>query len=433
MGTFFLIGARSLLQHKVRTALLFGAIALVTALLIALTGLSVGMRNTMLEAATTMMSGHVNVAGFYKVTAGQSAPIVTDYKKVLALVKETVPELDYVSQRGRGWAKLISDTRSMQVGIGGLDIDDEPGFRKLMVIKQGSLDGLRREDGLVIFEQQAKKLDVKVGDTLTMAAPTFRGTNNTLDVTVVAIAADVGLMSGWNTFMNAAGLRKMYQLNDQTAGALHLYLKDMGKVQEVQARLRKVFAERGYAVMENDPKAFWMKFETVNRENWTGQKIDVTNWEDEVSFMKWTADALAVLSVFLTSVLLVIIGVGVMNIMWITIRERTREIGTLRAIGMQRTGVLRMFVIEGFLLGLAGTVAGTTAGLLLSAALNAAHVALPLGAQLFLMTDHLVVTPTATWAIFAVVFVTLVLTLISLIPSFLAARLKPVTAMSHFG
>ena len=37
------------------------------------------------------------------------------------------------------------------------------------------------------------------------------------------------------------------------------------------------------------------------------------------------------------------------------------------------------------------------------------------------------------WAAFAVAFITGILTLISLIPSFLAARLKPITAMSHFG
>src|SRR4051794_10347949 len=115
MLQLFLIGARSLLQHKTRTFLLGAAIAFVTALLLVLTGISTGMRETMLESATTLMTGHVNVGGFYKVTSGQSAPVVTEYKKILEIVKKEVPELDYVTQRGRGWAKLISDTASMQV------------------------------------------------------------------------------------------------------------------------------------------------------------------------------------------------------------------------------------------------------------------------------------------------------------------------------
>ena len=79
-----------------------------------------------------------------------------------------------------------------------------------------------------------------------------------------------------------------------------------------------------------------MKFETVNREDWTGQKLDVTTWEDEISFMTWTLTALQGLSFVLIVILIAIIVIGIMNTMWIAIRERTREIGTLRAIGMQR-------------------------------------------------------------------------------------------------
>ncbi|MHB8879681.1 MAG: ABC transporter permease, partial [Myxococcaceae bacterium] len=69
-----LIAARSLLQHKRRTFLLGAAIAGVTALLVLLAGVSTGVHATMFESATTLMTGHVNVAGFYKVTAGMAAP-----------------------------------------------------------------------------------------------------------------------------------------------------------------------------------------------------------------------------------------------------------------------------------------------------------------------------------------------------------------------
>ncbi len=433
LGTLFLIGARSLSQHKTRTILIGGAIAFVTTLLIGLLGVSIGMRTTMLKSATTLMSGHVNVGGFYKVTPGQAAPVVTKYKKVAEIIEKNVPELDFWVQRGRGWAKLISDKGSMQVGIGGIEIDRERDFKKVIVIKEGKLEDLKRPDGIVIFEEQAKKLEVKIGDSMTLSAATPRGTNNTIDVTVVAIANNVGMMSSWNTFMSAEGLRRLYTLNEETAGALLLYLKDMSQVSKVQAHLREVFAKEGYAVMDDNPQPFWMKFPIVTRENWTGQKLDVTNWEDEIAFMKWTSSALTGLSVMVTFVLMLIIAVGIMNIMWITIRERTREIGTLRAIGMQRRQVLVMFIIEGFLLGLTGTVLGTTVGLLASAGLNAAHIKLPIGVQLFLMTDHLVLAPNLAAIILAPGVITAVITAISVIPSFLAARMRPVSAMSHFG
>ena len=433
MFQLLLIGTRSLLQHRTRTFFIGAAIAFVTALLITLTGLSVGMRRTMLTSATTLMSGQLNVGGFYKVTPGQAAPVVTDYKKLVAIVEKNGPELDFWVQRGRGWAKLISDTGSMQVGVGGIEIDREKAFRGVVVVDQGNLDDLNKTDGIMIFAEQAKKLGVKLGDKMTLSAPTPRGTNNTMDVTVVVVARDVGMMSGWNTFMSAAGLRKLYQLNEETAGAVQIHLKDINQVAAVQQRLREVFAKEGYGIMDANPQPFWMKFQTVNRENWTGQKLDITSWEDEISFMKWTATALASLSFIITLVLMLIIGVGVMNIMWITIRERTREIGTLRAIGMQRARVLGMFVIEGFLLGLSGTLLGAGAGLSLSAILNTANIKLPLGVQLFLMTDHLVLIPTLGWVAFAVLFITGLITLVSVFPSFLAARMKPISAMSHVG
>jgi hypothetical protein len=129
-----LVAFRNLLQHTRRTLFLGGAIALVTALMVLLTGLSTGTSETMLRSATTLMSGHVNVAGFYKVTEGASAPVVTDYEKVLKVVKASVPELDYVAARGRGWAKIISDTGSIQCGIAGVDIKEEPGFKNVVEV-----------------------------------------------------------------------------------------------------------------------------------------------------------------------------------------------------------------------------------------------------------------------------------------------------------
>src|SRR5207253_488970 len=112
-------------------------------------------------------------------------------------------------------------------------------------------------------------------------------------------------------------------------------------------------------------------FEVVNREDWTGQKLDITTWETEVSFLKWVITALDSLTGMLTFVLLVIIAIGIMNTLWIAIRERTREIGTLRAIGMQRMRVLAMFVIEAFTLGIISTAVGALFGILLCVVLNA--------------------------------------------------------------
>jgi ABC-type lipoprotein release transport system permease subunit len=433
MRQLFLIAFRNLIQHRRRTLMLGGAIAGVTALLVVLLCLSAGVKATMLESATTVVTGHINVAGFYKVTAGQTAPLVTDYKKVQALVERTLPDLDFVAARGRGFARLVSDQGNMQVGIASIDLAHEPKLPKVLRMREGSLDALAKPGSVLLFESQAKKLKVKTGDSLIFSVLTPRGVNNTVDVRVAGVAEDMGLLSSFSVFVPDATLRQLYQMNESTTGALLVYLKDMRRIPQDMDLLRKALSQAGYTVRDRQGKAFWMKLADINREDWTGQQLDLTSWEDEISFISWTVKAIDGITWVLTTVLLVIIAIGIMNTLWIAIRERTREIGTLRAIGMQRPMVLSMFVIEAFCLGLAGTSLGALLGTLAAAFLNSLHLAVPTGAAIFLMSSTLKFAFDPARILGGAAVITACTTLIALIPSFKAARMKPVTAMSHLG
>jgi ABC-type lipoprotein release transport system permease subunit len=259
--------------------------------------------------------------------------------------------------------------------------------------------------------------------------------SNTIDCRVVAIAEDIGLLSQWNVFVPNESLRQLYQLRPDVTGAIQIHLKPqyLHDLSSLAARLRTSLEQAGYQVMDPDPRPFWMKFESVTREDWTGQKLDVTSWEDELSFMMWTLQALNGLSLVLMVILIGIVVTGIMNTMWIAIRERTREIGTLRAIGMQRVSVVRMFLLESFLLGLIGTLLGALAGKVIALSLNAAQIHVPLSVQLFLMSDtlKLAVLPQALAG--AVALISVVTAFAAVYPAFRASRLKPVDAMSHFG
>lgn len=433
MGTLFVIALRNLAQHRRRSVLLGGAMALVTGLLVLLLGLSSGLQQTMLRAATTTSTGHVNVAGFYKVSAGQSAPVVTDFQKVKEVIKKSVPELEFVVERGRGWGKIISDTGFMQIGLSGIQVEDEKGIKRVLKLKDGNLDALKEPNTALVFEEQAKRLELKVGDTVTASTTTARGVANTTDFRVVAIAESMGLISNFSIFVNSSSLRTLYQLNDTTTGALMLYLKDISQASAVRERLRKSLEEAGYTLMDTDPRAFWFKFEGVNREDWTGQRLDLTTWDEEISFLMWTLSTLDGLTASLISILLIIIVVGIMNTMWIAIRERTREIGTLRAIGMQRSRVMIMFLMEALLLGIFGTSAGALAGIGVATGLNLMQLQVPEALRIFLMSDTLWLSLQAPSILRSMALIALVGTLAALYPAWRAARLKPVTAMHHIG
>jgi ABC-type lipoprotein release transport system permease subunit len=428
------IAYMNLVEHGRRTVLLGTAIAVVTCLFVLLTALSTGIRHTLIEAATTLTTGHLNVSGFFKVTSGQALVIVSDYKKVSEVVRQALPELDFMVERGRGFGKLVSDTGSLQAAIVGIDISAEKGFRSRMEILQGSLDQLAQPNGLLVFEQHAKKLDLRLGDTVTLSVQTDSGVANTLDCRVVAVARDIGLLSSFNVFIAQKSLRRLYQLRPDATSVLQIHVKPrfLAALTPLAERLRQALEAAGYRVMDPDPRAFWLKFETVAREDWTGQKLDVTTWEDEVSFLMWTIASLNALSVVLLVVLLIVITVGIMNTLWIAIRERTREIGTLRAIGMQRAIVARLFLLEAGLLGVFGVAVGVGLGALAISLLNAARIHVPRSVQLFLMRDTLRLDFELSVIVAAVALITCVTCLAALYPSLRAARLKPIDAMAHF-
>lgn len=437
MGAFLLdlrIAALNLFEHKRRTALLGAAIATVTALLVLLNALSAGIHQTLVETATTLSSGDLNVGGFFKVTSSRAGPIVTDYPRVMEVIKREVPELEFAVARGRGWGKIISDSGSVQVGITGIDIAGERNFAKIVHVASGNLDDLKQPGTILVFESQIKKLQVKVGDAVTISAQTPRGVSNTMDCRVVAIAKDVGLMSQWSAFVPSDSLRALYQLRPDVTGAIQLHVnqKAKGNLPRLAARLRTSLEKAGYRMMDPDPRPFFMKFQTVAREQWTGQKLDVTTWEDELSFMMWTLKALDGLTLILMLILMGIVVMGIMNTLWIAIRERTKEIGALRAMGMQRPSVVRMFFLESLQLGLLGGCAGVLLGFVLGALINGAHIHVPLTVQIFLMSDTLKLALLPKSLLGALVLVASVTAAASLFPSFRAAKLKPVDAMSHF-
>jgi ABC-type lipoprotein release transport system permease subunit len=145
----------------------------------------------------------------------------------------------------RGYAKIVSDTSSMDMVLAGVDIKAEPEIRRVLRLATGNLDDLSQPNTILLFEDQAKRLGVGVGDSMTISSPTARGMNNTADLRVVAVAKNVGLLSSFNAFMPAESLRQLYQLNATTTGAVHLYLKDPARSAQVAARLRDAFAKAG--------------------------------------------------------------------------------------------------------------------------------------------------------------------------------------------
>jgi putative ABC transport system permease protein len=116
--------------------------------------------------------------------------------------------------------------------------------------------------------------------------------------------------------------------------------------------------------------------ETIEDVTWAlassrGVKLDKKDFSIVTSafILQQVGQIIGVLTVFLgfiTAVSLVVGGVGVANTMYMSVMERTREIGTLRAIGASSRDILMLVVIESALIGLAGGAIGLFIGWLIS-------------------------------------------------------------------
>ena len=440
-----LIAVRNLWMARRRSLFLGGALSIVTTLLVLLMALSQGMSDNMIRSATTLTTGHVNVAGFYKATSSDSSPLITDTSKLKAIVEESIPEVDYVVSRGRGFARVTSETGALSSLLAGVDLEQEPALLDVLesapesFYKEGGSDTIKGDvqklkdpNSVIIFATQAERLEVGVGDRLTLRVQSFTGMANTVDVTIVAVARDIGLLSNFSMFVPSEVIQELYQLKPDTSGAIYVYLHDIDKSAVVMARLREVLHKEGYELMEYQPAPYFAKFGTVSGEDWTGQKLDLTMWSDEIEFLTWILTALDTVSFGLIGILVAIIAVGVMNTMWISVRKRTTEIGTLRAVGMSKSRVWWLFISEAALLGLITALVGVLCGALVVLTVNALEIRIPVDAvRAILLSDTLNLSLKPDQVFNAVGVMTFFTTLSAMWPAFKAANLQPVEAIQQ--
>jgi putative ABC transport system permease protein len=94
---------------------------------------------------------------------------------------------------------------------------------------------------------------------------------------------------------------------------------------------------------------------------------------DQLEILEQTDQLSAALTSLLTSVALISLmvgSIGIMNIMLVTVAERTREIGLMKALGFTKKDVLVLFIIESMVVGLIGGVLGVVLGVTAALAVN---------------------------------------------------------------
>ena len=192
------------------------------------------------------------------------------------------------------------------------------------------------------------------------------------DVVFGADAAnDVGITSdmlGQTVKLNGQDFRLVGVLDDQAG------FGTSGRVYVTLDSARKLFSQYPYVssivIQANTPEqvdALQVTADQLLRERYglaadTDARYTITNQASLIAAVGSITDTLGLLLTGIAAISLIVGGIGIMNIMLVSVRERTREIGVRRAIGAKQSNILTQFLIEAIVLSLAGGVVGLILG-----------------------------------------------------------------------
>ena len=339
------IAFRNLLRARRRNALAGGTMALGTAALILGSGLSDGIARQLTDNLVAVQTGEMMVVKREDGFVRQNSPFdaysrerIPNGGAVIRAMEEqakgfgVVQVAPYLHARGTA----IASNRSTPAVVLGIVPEREPELFKALPPVRGKVLGQEPEE-VYVGEPVAKILRLSVGDSVSLLIQTPEGAMNSLDAVVCGIFQKGAPWYDNTFFVPLAAARK---LEDSPEGVTNIKLRARGSrrsLQSTRAALSKV-------VTGLSP----------------GTSVESAEEAGRFSFSIIQANeaSLTILSVFLFAAA----AVGIVNAMLMSVHERTREIGTIRAMGMRRAGVVRLFLLEGLALGVVAAVLGVLVG-----------------------------------------------------------------------
>jgi putative ABC transport system permease protein len=202
--------------------------------------------------------------------------------------------------------------------------------------KDKGIDGKKMEDekmyGVGMARGLARLLDLEVGSWAVAFSNTIDGQMNALDIEVFNLY-DTGfdLMSDKTMQVPFSFAQALYDTD--RADRVVVLLDETAKTESVREELQSAFSRKGL-------------------------EVEVKTWREMSDWYRKVKDMFDVIFLFLFTIVFIIVVMSVINTMGMAVLERTREIGTLRALGLKRKGVVLLFAIESGMLGILGTMAG---------------------------------------------------------------------------
>lgn len=335
-----LLAWRNLWRHGRRTWLTVGAMIFSNSLLIFAISLQFGSYDMMIDNTLQAYSGHIQLQHQRYLDEPKMRYALPSIESGAQRLRDELG-LASISARAAGFALASSEERSYGLQIIGVDAAHEPLVSTLPgLVKQGRYLESGAAAEIVIGAVLARNLKVGPGDELTFLGSGFD------DSFAAGVVQIVGVFESGVADLD----RSMAQIN-------------LGYFQEV-------FAMRGHghsivirAEHIDDVEQLMMKIQSIGM---TGDQLALRHWDDLQPGLRQAIQADLTSNSFMYIVLIVLVAFSVLNTQLMSVLERTREFGTMMALGLKPSRLSRLVMLETALMTGLGLMLGITCGLLLN-------------------------------------------------------------------
>jgi len=272
---------------------------------------------------------------------------------------------------------------------------------------QSQIEGRNLQDnipyGIGVAYGLARLLDLQLGSDAVAFTNTVDGQLNALNVEVSNFfSTSSDQMNDKFIMVPFHFAQKLY--DTEGADRIAVLLSETELTESVREQLKTAFLKRGL-------------------------DVDIKTWKETSEWYRKVKEMFDIIFLFLFSIVFIIVVMSVINTMSMVVLERTREIGTLRALGLKRKGVLILFAIESSLLGIIGTIWGmllTISGWLLVKIIKPTWTPPGISKRVFITIEF--VPKSMAYSFVILVMLCLIA---SLIPARRASRRNIVDALGH--
>ena len=335
MGKLLIMAWRNVWRNWRRTVIAVIAIALGLAFILLYEGMLGGMNESLYGNTVKLQGGHVQVhaPGFReKANRLPLLPLADPGAAVEAALAQ--PKVVAVAQRIETGGMVSNREGTMPVVITGIEPEQEAPVSLVVenVVQGRWLEG-NDEDVLLIGQAMAEQLEVTVGDRVTLVGRATHQQMRRRTMTIVGIY-DLGIaeLEKSMVYVSLLEAQTLFDLRGQ-ATEVAVHLEQVGQEPPVVERLQTALP---------------------------GHEVDAWDTLDPSTKQMMEIEA-QVMNLF-GLIILLIAGVGILNLMLMAVFERTREIGLLAAMGLKRRETVALFLLEGVMIGLLGALAGSVLG-----------------------------------------------------------------------